>query len=437
MTDQLLPDGFVQAAAIATAPVAMLDDDPTGAQEAAGAAVLFDWSRDLLARLPERCFHVITNSRSMSAEGAFAVTRDAAAAVLERFPNIEIALRGDSTLRAHLREEYEAVQCVAWPDAAPALLLVPALPAAGRVTVDGVHLLERGGVFTPIAATEYARDGAFAYRNSRLLDWAEERSNGLFAAAAGVEVPLEELRRVGGAAVRDALGACVEGSQSAVCAPDAVTIGDLELIVAGVRQAREDGIPLIVRCAPSFATVLCRTRAMRTLPAPEARSVLVVCGSYVPQTTRQLAQLLDRRPGALVEIEIDPLLGEARHTEVDRAAGVARDLLSRSGLAVVATPRARSGIADDPTAAGKITTALAELTGTVADSVDLVVFKGGITSAVGVRDGLGGRLVTVEGPVLPGVSLWRLEDGRRCLVFPGNVGDDDSLADLIDAVLGR
>ena len=41
----------------------------------------------------------------------------------------------------------------------------------------------------------------------------------------------------------------------------------------------------------------------------------------------------------------------------------------------------------------------------------------------------------VLGPLVPGVALWRV-DGRRgsvdYVVFPGNVGDDGALADVVD-----
>ena len=105
-------------------------------------------------------------------------------------------LRGDSTLRAHLWEEYDALRAVVAPGRADVpLLLVPALPAAGRVTVDGVHLLERDGERVPLDRTEYARDGALAYSDAELGRWADERSGGRLAAADAVDVPLERLRR--------------------------------------------------------------------------------------------------------------------------------------------------------------------------------------------------------------------------------------------------
>src|SRR3990172_7606045 len=128
-------------------------------------------------------------------------------AAREAAPRARIVLRGDSTLRGHLLEEYLGVRGVVAPSAWPVLLLVPALPSAGRVTVGGVHLFERGGVRTPLHETEYARDGVFAYRSARLLDWAEERTGGLLRAGAGAELPLEALRSGGPESVASALAA--------------------------------------------------------------------------------------------------------------------------------------------------------------------------------------------------------------------------------------
>ena len=66
-----------------------------------------------------------------------------------------------------------------------------------------------------------------------------------------------------------------------------------------------------------------------------------------------------------------------------------------------------------------------------------VVAKGGITSSDVAARGLGiGRAYT-RGPMLPGiVSLWEPMAGPArgvpYIVFPGNVGDDQALADVVD-----
>ncbi|MBC7591367.1 MAG: hypothetical protein H7226_10045, partial [Salinibacterium sp.] len=65
-----------------------------------------------------------------------------------------------------------------------------------------------------------------------------------------------------------------------------------------------------------------------------------------------------------------------------------------------------------------------------------VIAKGGITSSDVASHGLGIRHAIVRGAMLPGlVSLWEPVDGPArgipYIVFAGNVGDDDSLAQVV------
>ncbi|MFL6027106.1 MAG: nucleotide-binding domain containing protein, partial [Friedmanniella sp.] len=66
-----------------------------------------------------------------------------------------------------------------------------------------------------------------------------------------------------------------------------------------------------------------------------------------------------------------------------------------------------------------------------------VVAKGGITSSDVAARGLGIERAMVRGPMLPGiVSLWEPVDGPArgipYIVFAGNVGGPESLADVVD-----
>jgi uncharacterized protein YgbK (DUF1537 family) len=66
-----------------------------------------------------------------------------------------------------------------------------------------------------------------------------------------------------------------------------------------------------------------------------------------------------------------------------------------------------------------------------------VVAKGGITSSDVVTKGLGVRRAEVAGQMLQGIiSAWILPEdsdypGLPYVVFPGNVGDEDALAKVI------
>jgi uncharacterized protein YgbK (DUF1537 family) len=384
--------------------------------------------------------HLITNTRALPAAGVRAFVTDTARVALEGAPGATVVLRGDSTLRGHVLEEYLGVRDVVAPSGWPVLLLVPALPSAGRVTIGGVHHFERDGQRTPLHETEYAQDGVFAYASARLLDWAEERSGGLFARAAGRELHLDVLRSHGPQAVTDALLALHGCARPAVLAPDAETVDDLEIVAQGYRDATAHGASVVVRCAPTFAGVLAGTTARGLFPPPVADTVLVVCGSYVPQTTRQLSRLLHDRPGSLVEADVVALASEEHGAEITRRAAEVSRRLAAHRFAVLATPRERPAGTASLDAGERIAARLAQVVAGARPRPSLLVAKGGITAAVTLRDGVGAAQADVVGPVEPGVSLWsaRWPDGRELdyLVVPGNVGDDDLLARLVAAVAG-
>ena len=121
------------------------------------------------------------------------------------------------------------------------LLLVPALPAAGRVTIDGVHLLERDGARVPLDRTEYATDGALAYCGRPARTVGGRARGGRLAAADAVEIPLVAVRADGRRAIRDAAVAATGAGGPPRWCPDAETADDLETIAAGLRVPRPTG----------------------------------------------------------------------------------------------------------------------------------------------------------------------------------------------------
>ncbi|MBS1862701.1 MAG: hypothetical protein JSS68_13415 [Actinobacteria bacterium] len=420
-------------------PLVVLDDDPTGAQGEAGVPVALEWDVELLASVAAQrplAVHLLTNARALSPTAAEAVTQDAAAAAAAAFPGAPVFLRGDSTLRAHLLPEYEGLRDALYPGKEPILLLVPALPAAGRVTIGGMHYLEQDGKRVPVAETDYGRDLDFAYSNSLLLEWAEERSGGRFPAARGRVVGLRELRRG-----PDALGAVLgelTGGGAAAVAVDSIELADLGLVAEGLRAALAAGVEVIVRCAPAFVGAFSGATADGFVEPPDAGPILVLCGSHVPASGRQLAALLDRHPDSAVWVSPERLAGAACAEEVAGAVAAAERRLRDEGLAVVATERELYRDGDSAMAGQAIAAGLAAVLAGLRERVGVVISKGGITSAVNVRIGLASSLAQVLGPLRDGVSLWSVDTPERAqlpyVVVPGNVGGDDALVDLIDLI---
>ena len=386
--------------------------------------------------------HLLTNSRALDESAAYALVREASEAAEAAAPEPRLVLRGDSTLRAHLLPEYAGVRDALYPGTAPPLLLVPALPAAGRVTRDGHHWLVRGGKRVPLEETEFATDGEFAYESSRLLDWAQERSDGYFPAARGIEIDLDRVRSDDGAeAVAAALLEAALGQDPAVVVPDAETEADLETIAEGLRRAWLEAPAIVVRCAPTFASVLSGAGATARVPLPVVeRGLLVVVGSHVPISSAQLAALETRHPGTTVELDPAVLAGAGAGEEIARAAERARALLDRGRLAIVATARSVSPEALGPTAGMRVARAWPPSSTGCATPPTSCSRRAGSTSAINVRDGLHAERAQIVGPVAPGISLWLVNEDageaqRPVIVFPGNVGEAETLADLVDRLL--
>lgn len=108
-----------------------------------------------------------------------------------------------------------------------AWVVAPFFKAGGRITAGDVHFVEQAGadsdadpLLVPAGNTEFARDAAFGYRSSNLIDWIGEKSAGAVgelqkpaATERVTSISLEDLREGGPAAVRkrltDANGGCV------------------------------------------------------------------------------------------------------------------------------------------------------------------------------------------------------------------------------------
>jgi uncharacterized protein YgbK (DUF1537 family) len=426
-------------------PLVVLDDDPTGTQAMADVPVLLDLGeaamRQVAASHP-KAVHLMTNSRAVDADAARSLVGGVARVANQVWPSSEMILRGDSTLRGHVHAEYEAIREVRFPNRWPVLLLAPGLPAAGRITVGGVHLLERDGRRTPLHDTEYARDPAFAYGSSRLLLWAQERSAGTFEAARGTEVHLEELRRDGAPAVEHALARLAGSGQPTVCAVDAEDEDDLRTLLEGFFAARSQDVPVILRCAPTAAGLASGATADRLVELPAVGGpIVVVCGSFVPTSSRQLAALEQRHPAAMVVADVDRLvMADAEH-EVSRLVGEVDRRVTEAGVAVLTTPRVGPQGPGGLDLQEQVAAAIASAVRRLPSPPGAVVTKGGVTSAVTIQHGLGAPSAWVVGPAATGVGCWRVSTDRGgetwCLVVPGNVGDDRLLVELVDGLLER
>lgn len=407
----------------------VLDDDPTGTQSASGVTVLLEYDAVLIRAALGSADSVFiqTNSRALDEAAAVALVarvRDASLRAAEALgEHVQFVLRGDSTLRGHVFAETEQ-----FVDDDAVIVFNPAFPAGGRTTVDGVHLVRIGDRVVPAHETEYADDPVFPFSSGVLADYVAEKSG-----RPSVNAGLELVRSGGFAAVlREVPG-------GTVVLPDAETDADIDLLAEGITRARADGRSVVVRSAAPLAAALADVRSAGLLPTPLIPApvpTLLACGSHTAGATAQLAAA-EAIHGPAVVIPTSEALLDPEATG-HAAAELLRARLREGGLALVTTERHRRAEHNTLDHGERVMRALSTAVNDVIADVDVLISKGGITSAELARVGVGASRAGVRGQVLPGVSVWDLvaPDGHSVLyiVVPGNVGGPEALVDTLAAV---
>jgi uncharacterized protein YgbK (DUF1537 family) len=442
--------------------IAVLDDDPTGSQTVHDVAVVTVFDSDEIAAGLDgpggTCF-ILTNTRSLAEADAVALTTRVGRTIFELSRRldapVEVISRSDSTLRGHVVAEVRALDAVrreVLGRGFDGVLLVPAYLEAGRFTAGDVHWARVGGEALPVGETEFARDATFGFSSSNLREFVAEKSGRRIRPEQVHSLSLDDIRLGGPQRVAEILGGVTNGAFVVV---NAVDYADLDVVVLGLLEAEDAGKAFLYRTGPSFAQPLAGLDPLPPLTAsdiwPEGRPAghgLVVVGSHVGLTSRQVAVARER--GGLTEIELDvPTVADPVRRDAHVAETTTRvvDALADSEVLLFTS---RTLLRDvDPAVsleiARTVSTAVIEVVrGAVPAEPAWVVAKGGITSHdVAVR-GLGIRRATVLGQLLPGlVSVFRPVEafpaviGTPYVVFAGNVGDETTLAYVIDLFRGR
>jgi uncharacterized protein YgbK (DUF1537 family) len=455
--------------------VLALDDDPTGSQTVRDVPIVMRWTEEDLAwafRQPSPLAIVVTNSRSMSPERAGAVAREAAAAAAAAAwrvadgggPQISLISRGDSTLRGHFPSEVDAFMS-AWTaetgEQFDGLVFCPAYIEAGRITVGDVHWVVTSDEATPAGATEFARDASFGYRSSDLKKWINEKTSGRWQPREIGSVSLEDIRVGGPGRVLEKLLQLSGGRPLVVNAADPA---DLDVVAWALVQAELAGRRFLCRCAPSLLRARAGMPSRGALSAEEllggAVAVgahgLVVVGSHVDLSSRQLDRVLALGDVGLVELDVTAALAAGRQAdEIARSADAVCAALGKQDVVLSTTRGVVSGA--DANASLEISAAVSEaVTATVRrvllrrPGLRFLITKGGITSRDVLAEAMEFRRGWVIGQVLPGmVSAWvparsvqppdahaSLAAAFPLIVFAGNVGGADALANVLTVLRG-
>ncbi|KAM6513073.1 hypothetical protein FSOLCH5_010771 [Fusarium solani] len=437
----------------------VLDDDPTGTQTCHGINVLTVWDVDTIQQefsMNPTGFFILTNSRALpSGEARALVTeicQNVRIAAEKSQKAFEVVLRGDSTLRGHLPEEPEAAEEAlgrfdGW-------IVAPFFFQGGRYTIDDVHYIEEDGVLVPVSQTPFAQDATFGYKNANLRQYVMEKCGGRFDVSCFISITLEDIRLGGPAGVAKKL-LSVETSVNRVFIVNAAAESDMHVFVAGLLDAEKSGRRYLYRTAAAFVSSRLGLKGIQPLTLKDLGVLtdtrnspggLIVAGSYVPKTTAQLAVLRERRGDKITVIELDVgeliTSAEVADAVVKAAAEQASAKIAEGHDVLVMTSRSLvKGI--DALGSLRIGSRVAKALVQLVEAIDMrpryIIAKGGITSSDAATKGLKMRRAKILGQAAPGVPLWRCDEetsrhrGVPYVVFPGNVGSDQTLADVVEA----
>jgi uncharacterized protein YgbK (DUF1537 family) len=429
--------------------IVVLDDDPTGTQTVHGVPVLTEWSvESLVAELRNDlpCCYILTNSRAVPLPAAQAINTSIGQNLVQamRIAQREVVLmsRSDSTLRGHYPGEVDALQQAVYGAAYCPTILVPAFFAGGRYTIGDVHYVSDGAWLIPASETAFANDKAFGYTQADLKAWVEEKTGGRVNADDVVSISIEDLRERGPDWVAWRLQQLPPAS---VCVINAASERDLAVAAEALLFAELRERTFVFRCAASLVQMRAGIAPKPLLTREDLHiqersgGGLIVVGSYVPKTSGQLAALLQTNVDS-VPVSVARLLDDAtQQAEIRRAILQTDAHLQRGEDVVIYTSRelvAGHDAESSLSIGNRVSESLVAIVRGLSQRPGYILAKGGITSSDIASKALSVRRAIVLGQVLPGVPVWQLGPETKYpntpyVVFPGNVGDDIALAEVV------
>lgn len=422
--------------------IVVLDDDPTGTQTVHDIHILTEWSQDQLeVAFNEHVFYILTNSRSMTNDKAYQLVYEICSNVREVSRKLNkpyvIITRSDSTLRGHFEPETKAAS-EASGQLNALIVFVPAFIEGGRLTIDNTHYLIEKGRLIPVSKTPYALDKSFGYSSSHLYEYVIEKSASIQSREEIEDISIDEIRRKN---IDGLVEKILESRTKKVLIVNAADQSDLIKVSLGLLWALNQGVKMVIRSGASLVSAIAGISDKPLLHAKDLqikdRAGLIVVGSYVPKSTRQLEVLLQNQSVTAVELDVSSLLNASNSMLIPELTKKVDESLRNGNDCVIYTSRKliadKSNSNSSLTLVNKVSQGVIQILNAIHERPSFVLTKGGITSSDVATKALGIKKALVLGQIHAGVPVWKLGSetrypGMPLIIFPGNVGSDESLS---------
>ncbi|MFD1415890.1 four-carbon acid sugar kinase family protein [Oceanobacillus jeddahense] len=442
--------------------IVVLDDDPTGIQTVHGVSVYTNWDKASIdAGFEEEAsmFFILTNSRGFTEQETIRCHTNIAECVqaVSEEKNIPFILisRSDSTMRGHYPLETEVLKETIEEKGTTTFdgeVIIPFFKEGGRFTIHNIHYVQDGDVLVPAGQTEFAKDRTFGFSASDLGEWVEEKTNGRYTKENTISISLEDLRNQEVDKIQKQLLAAKDFQKIIV---NAVGYEDVEVFATAFIKAVRTGKHFICRSAAALTKVLggvsdksLLTREEMLISKSRENGGLVAVGSHVKKTTEQLQHLLDSGLVEGIEFDVHLVQDEEKFKKETERVRLACEEAIKNGQSVVYyTRRERLDLGEgkkeeELKQSVKISDAVTSIVKDLEVQPSYIVAKGGITSSSIGTEGLSVKRAEVAGQVKPGIPVWKTGPESKFpnaayIIFPGNVGQPETLKDVVAVLEGK
>lgn len=434
--------------------IIVLDDDPTGSQCVHDINVYTDYSYQCLLdgfKDDNKMFFILTNSRSFSKEKTSEVHKQIAKdiAKISKDLNIPFILisRGDSTLRGHYPLEMDVLKKTLEENLDikyDGEILCPFFDDGNRYTIDDIHYIYANSKLIPCGESEFAKDETFGYKASNLKEYIEEKSNGLNKKEGVLSIDLDLLLKQDYDAILEIL---LKANNNTKIIVNAVCKENIKVFAICLYRAFKTK-KYLIRSAAALVKEMGNVSSLPLLSSkdfkhPSKNGGLIIVGSHTAKTTKQLEMLKNIPPIVFKEYNSDLVLesNEALDKHSKELAKEASELISEGKSVCIFTNRKLLTLKNDSKEEAlkrsvDISKGLVKCVSYLEATPAYVLAKGGITSSDVATKGLKISKAKVLGQIEKGVPVWQSDKNSLFadipyIVFPGNVGQDDTLLNAI------
>ncbi|GAA4957964.1 four-carbon acid sugar kinase family protein [Algibacter aquimarinus] len=426
----------------------VIDDDPTGNQTVHNIPLLTNWDLDTLInefKNETPAFFLLTNSRSLSKKESSEIFRDISENIIKASKvtnrDFTIISRSDSTLRGHFSEIEIIKEASNFNEAIT--VFIPVMFEGGRVTINDTHYISEHNDLTPVNETPFSKDHTFAYSNADLKAYIEEKTRGKIKASNVVSIGIESIRTLDIETLSTKIKSIESGK---FCIANALNYNDLDKATQALLLAEKSGKQILYRTSSSFVPSYIGLEPKSLLSAKQIidskskTGGLTIVGSYVPKSSSQLKFVLeDTTEKEIIEVDVEAILTAESSSyiksiisKIDMSLKSGKNVIVYTSRKLITGNNADSNI----NIASKVSHVLVSLVQGIQIRPKYLLAKGGITSHDLAIKGLEMKRSKVLGQILPGIPAWEMGEETRFpnmlyIVFPGNVGNEKSLSEII------